>query len=271
MRASATLVVLAVVLAGAGSPPARAQTAPAREVAATVASYLARWIPTIANVVAQEDFVITNARQMRNRISSEFLFVSHPLAARDWLTFRDVFEVNGVIRRDRQARLRQLFLEPPGNFAARAQAIVLDSSAYVPPVLNPYFAVSFLQRDYQPRFSLDTKAAGAEFPAGVVALTFLETARPTLLRSGASSEQDAPARGTVWIEEATGRVLETELQVKVGRDTSTMRTTFATEERLGTMLPARMRTSAPEGTATYSNFRRFDVRTETTVKPLSEP
>jgi hypothetical protein len=133
-------------------------------------------------------------------------------------------------------------------------------------VLNPYFVVSFLQRTYQPRFRLGTRAAGSDWPPGVVALTFQETARPTLLRTGAASEQDAPARGTAWIELETGRVLATELEVRSGRATTTVHTSFAIEERLGIMLPLRMRTKEPDGDAAYSNFRRFNVRTETELR-----
>ena len=267
MRALASLAVVAMMVPVGGAATMHAQALRAGAVADKVAAYLAVWIPTVANVVAQEDFVLTSSRGMRDRVRSEFLFVQHPLTGRDWMTFRDVFEINGVTRRDRPERLRQLFLEPPASFARRAQEIVLDSSAHVPPVLNPYFGVSFLQRDYQPRFRLGLKESGQDFPAGVVALTLLETARPTLLRGGASGQQDAPAQGTAWVDGETGRVLVTEIQVRVGKATTTMRATFEREERLGTMLPVRMQTQEPKGEATYSNFRRFDVRTEATVAP----
>ena len=243
-----------------------AQAPTALAVGDRVAAYVASWVGALANVVAQEDFELVTSQRTKNRVRSEFLFVQDPVTGRDWLMFRDVVAVNGVTRRDRDERLRKLFLEPPADFVRRAREITLDSSAHVPVVLNPYFVVSFLQRNYQPRFRLGTKPAGGDWPPGVVALTFVETARPTLLRIGAAGEQDAPARGTAWIELETGRVLGTEMEVRTGRVTTTVQTTFAPDEHLGIMVPRRMATTQPDGQAAYTNFRRFNVRTDAQVK-----
>jgi hypothetical protein len=268
MRAWFRLAVVSVTVGAAAASTGRAQTpAPtALRLADKVAEYLTPWVASLANVVAQEDFELATGGRTKNQVRSEFLFVQDPVTRRDWLTFRDVFEVNGVPRPDRQTRLQQLFLEPPQNFVQRAREITLDSSSYVPVVLNPYFGVSFLQRTYHSRFRFSTRPAGGDWAPGVVGLTFLETGRPTLLRLGAGSEQDAPARGTAWVEANTGRVLATELQVNTGRSTATVHTTFAPDERLGIMLPRRMQTKQPDGEAAYTNFRRFDVRTEADVQ-----
>jgi hypothetical protein len=99
----------------------------------------------------------------------------------------------------------------------------------------------------------------------VKAVSFVETARPTILRAGLQGERDVPVRGTAWIEPETGRVLQTELHVPSGRSTTSIVTTFALDQRLQIMVPAQMRTQNPNGVATYSNFRRFSVRTETAV------
>jgi hypothetical protein len=271
LRRLAGLALMGGLMGGiATMRPARAQaqtpSSPAQTVAVKVGEYLTAWVPQLANIVAQEDLQLVTERRTRERVRSDFLFVLDPVTGRNWLTFRDVAQVNGVTRPGRDERLRKLFLEAPGSFVQRAREITLDSSTYVPVVLNPYFAVSFLQRDYQRRFQLAISDAGAEWPAGVVALTFLETARPTLLRDGASSERDAPARGTAWVERDTGRVLATEMLVRSGRRTTTVHTTFAAEDRFGILLPARMETKEPQAEAAYSNFRRFDVRTDATLK-----
>lgn len=259
-------VMVGAVAVSAASPAGQAPTPTPLAIGDRVAAYIVPWVTSLANVVAQEEFELVTSRRTTARVRSEFLFVQDPVTSRDWLMFRDVVAVNDVTRGDREERLRKLFLEPPQDFVRRAREITLDSSAHVPVVLNPYFAVSFLQRNYQPRFRLGTKPAGGDWQPGVVALTFVETARPTLLRIGASGEQDAPARGTAWIELATGRVLATEMEVRTGRVTTTLRTTFAPDERLGIMVPRRMRTTEPDGEATYTNFRRFNVRTEAEVK-----
>jgi hypothetical protein len=92
--------------------------------------------------------------------------------------------------------------------------------------------------------------------------TFVETVKPTMLQSGPFANQNVPTRGTAWIESATGRVLQTELEVRDGRKITKLVTTFATDKRLRVMVPIEMRTENPDATARYTNFRRFEVKTE---------
>ena len=132
-------------------------------------------------------------------------------------------------------------------------------------VCNPLFVLAFLQGSLQPRFQLTVSDAGPQWPPEVKAVAFVETARPTMLRAGPFGEQDVPARGTAWIEEGTGRILQTELQVGSGRSTATVVTRFRLDERLQITVPELMRTQNPAGVATYSNFRRFNVHTESAI------
>ena len=132
-------------------------------------------------------------------------------------------------------------------------------------MLNPLFAISFLQPEYQPRFTMAGKKAGGDWPKTVMVLTFTETAKPTLLRTGIFGDQDVPTRGSAWVDETTGRILQTDLQVRLGKDVVKMRTVFEPNEELQIMVPAEMRTEKPDGVATYSNFRRFLVRTEESI------
>ena len=98
------------------------------------------------------------------------------------------------------------------------------------------------------------------------AVTFTEVAKPTILRGGIQGERDVPVRGTAWIEPETGRVLQTELIVPTGRSSTTIVTKFMLDPRLQIMVPEQMRTENPKGVATYSNFRRFSVQTDTAVE-----
>ena len=148
----AVVSMTATVAVVAADSTGRAQAPTALGVADRVAAYLTPWVVSLANVVAQEDLELVDSRRTKARVRSELLFVADPVTRRDWLTFRDVIEVNGVTRGERQERIQKLFLEPPADFVRRAREIMLDSSSHVPVVLNPYFVVSFLQRDYQPRF-----------------------------------------------------------------------------------------------------------------------
>ena len=104
-----------------------------------------------------------------------------------------------------------------------------------------------------------------KWPPEVKAVTFVETGRPTLLRLGMFGDIDVPTRGTAWIEETTGRVLQTELEVGRGRSAPTMVTKFGVDDRLQVTVPVQMRTRNPDGIATYTNFRRFAVSTDINI------
>ena len=87
---------------------------------------------------------------------------------------------------------------------------------------------------------------------------------------------DLMAHGRVWIEQATGRVLKTELQVEQPAIRAVVTTTFRVEEKSGIAVPLEMREQYVLGNgnrvntvATYGRFRRFDVSaTEDIRTPL---
>jgi hypothetical protein len=226
------------------------------------ASYVAQVVGNLANVVSQEDFALKGPdRQVR----SDFLLVRYPGSNRDLLSFRDVTQVNGAPLPNRQERLADLFLKPIDMVRDRVRQITLAAENYVPPVFNPIFVLAFLQADFQGRYEFTVSDAGTGWPAQVKAVTFVERARPTLLRAGPLGDQDVPTRGTAWIEEGTGRVLQSELQIGTGRSAMKSLTKFRLDDRLQIMVPDEMRTENPSGVATYSNFRRFNVDTQFVV------
>jgi hypothetical protein len=192
--------------------------------------------------------------------------VRHPASEGDLLTYREVTQINGTPIADRQERLTELFLKPMGLVRDRVRQITLAAAQHVPPVLNPIFVLAFLQADFQSRFELTVNDAGGDWPPAVKAVTFVEVARPTMLSGGLQGDLDAPARGTAWIELGTGRVLQTELLVNSGRSTTTIVTRFTLDKRLQIMVPEQMRTQNPNGVATYGNFRRFNVQTDTAIR-----
>jgi VWFA-related protein len=223
------------------------------------ANYVAQVVGNLTNVMAQEDFVLKGPDR---RVTSNVLLVPYPGSTRDLLFFRSVMEVNGKMVPDRLERLSDVFNTPVALVRDRVRQISLAAESYVPSIFNPIFVLAFLQADFQGRYEWTVTDAGAEWPPQVKAVTFIERARPTLLRAGPLGNQDAPTRGTVWIEEGTGRVLQTELQVGSGRSTIKALTTFTLEDRLQIMVPDTMRTENPSGSATYSNFERSTVETQ---------
>jgi hypothetical protein len=217
----------------------------------------------LANIVGQEAFTLSRPDR---RVTSDLLLVRYPGSQRDLISYRDVIQLNGKPVPGREQRLIDLFITPPGGLRARAREIVADSDAHVPSVFNPMLGLAFLQSGYQSRFELVVNDAGAAWPREVKAITFVEIRRPTVLRSGPLENVDVPTRGTAWIEEGTGRVLQTELIVGTGRSAQSMLTKFQLDERLQVTVPMEMRTQNPDGVALYSNFRRFGVDTASEIQ-----
>jgi VWFA-related protein len=222
------------------------------------ATYVAQVVGNFTNVMAQEDFVLKSPDR---RVTSNVLLVPYPGSTRDLLFFRNVMQANGVAVPDRLERLSDVFNKPVALVRDRVRQITLAAADYVPPIFNPMFVLALLQADYQGSYEWTVTDAGAEWPPQVKAVTFVERARP----AGPLDNQDVPTRGTAWIEEGTGRVLQTELQVGRGRSTIKAVTKFKLEDRLQIMVPDTMRTENPSGTATYSNFERSTVDTQFVV------
>jgi len=83
-------------------------------------------------------------------------------------------------------------------------------------------------------------------------------------------------RGSTWVEQDTGRILKTEARIGDLAQRSTTTTTFGQDERLAVMVPKEMRTTwrnentPVNGTAKYSNYRRFQVSAETPLLQLPQ-
>jgi VWFA-related protein len=249
--------------------PARPRGVPiTAELRSRTGSYVAGVVNGLANIVGQEAFTLSSPGR---RVTSDLLLVRYPGSTRDLLAYRDVIQLNGKPVPGREQRLIDLFITPPGGLRERARQIMADSEAHVPSVFNPMFALAFLQSAYQSQFELTVNDAGPTWPREVKAVTFVEVRRPTVLRRGPLDNIDLPTRGTAWIEEGTGRVLQTELIVGEGRSAQSMLTKFQLDERLQVTVPVEMRTQNPDGVAVYSNFRRFGVDTDATIKKPPTP
>ena len=238
------------------------------ELRSRTGSYVAGVVNGLANIVAQEDFELTKPNR---RVTSDLLLVRYPGTQRDLISYRDAVRLNGTPIAGREERLLDLFVKPTERVREQARRIMLGAEAYVPTMFNPVFVLGFLQTDFQSRFDLTVNDAGPDWPREVKAVAFVEVGRPTLLRIGPFGDIDAPTQGTAWIEEGTGRVLQTELQIGRGRSLPTMVTKFKLDERLQVTVPVEMRTQNPDGVATYTNFRRFGVVTETKIPTPSNP
>ena len=282
-----TLMAVALIIAALFAPPA--EQLDLRTVMTRVGAYVEKYQQDFSFLLADERYLqeITNAAARpaggakrtlegegpsteRRVLVSEFALVRVQDADRTlWLAFRDVVDVDGHAVRDRQERLQRLFLTPPANALAQARAIALESARFnigdvVRTVNVPTLALEFLETAGQKRSTF--RKTAEEMAAGVRAwvVSFEERARPSLIRTPGG--RDVRTNGLAWIDPLTGRILKTQIDPQLERGRAARITTaYAPDERLRLWVPVEMQESyeaasnAIAGTATYTNFRRFET------------
>lgn len=267
--------------------PTAAQNTPKpkeQELLARVAAYIERYVPQLINIVAEEAFDQERKSNppVRRRLLSDLLLVNLPGTINEWMIFRDVGTVDGESVADKSQRLVDLFVSPTGGTAEQAERIARDGERFHLPgnvrSTNPLFMVIVLQRRYQGQLNFDVGDEAPELGPGV---RVLHVEEPVFLYSKKKGAPQlfslAGGRGRAWVDVATGRILQTEARLSSNRTAPTgfVSTTFAHNDRLGLLLPATMQTTWQDpltrrdvkGIATYSNYRRFDVKTTTTLDP----
>jgi hypothetical protein len=250
-----------------------AQEPDLRTVLARAGAYVATYQRDFSLLLADERYsqeLEADEAAERRVLVSEFALVRVADGDRTlWLAFRDVVDVDGRAVSDRQERLQRLFLGPPANALAQARAIALESARYnigdvVRTVNVPTLALEFLETAAQQRSRF--RKAAEETVDGVRAwvVSFEERARPSLIRTPGG--RDVRTKGLAWIDPRTGRVLKTQLDPQIERGLAARITTaYAPDERLRLWVPVEMQESyetasnAIAGTATYTNFRRFET------------
>lgn len=286
MKLVAALLIVLVFVAVPNAAPRR--TAPLAELLDRATDYVRGFVADFSTVVAEEKYIqdshpapqadgigvvggFSQPAARHRELRSDFLFVRTDSQA-DWLTFRDVFAVDGRDVRDRRARLAKLFEEGAVGAVEQAARIAGESYRYnLGPrqrtIADPLLALTFLEPGYRTRFAFALGGIDVVRGADVWIVRFEERGRPTIIRD--ADNHDAPASGRLWIDGETGRVIQTELKLRGG---DRVMTTFACDERLKIDVPAEMRDIAwvgetsITGVATYSNFRRFEVATAESVR-----
>ena len=228
----------------------------------------------------------------RRKSTAEFALVKTSDTV-GWSGFRDVIEVDGRRIGDRQNRLQTLFRSgTPDTGEARR---IADESARFnlgPARRNfnePTAALFFMTPSLLPRFAFTRKGESSVGGVNVWEVEFKEKSRPTLIRT--SGGGDVPSQGTIWVVPSDGTVVRTRLAITgfSGRNGSTIDVTYAREERLGLWLPETMkerhetdiveagrtaygatdptaRMTVVVGSATYSDFKRFETSATIRIK-----
>jgi hypothetical protein len=284
--------------------PARAQQAPAlSDLLAGAAKYVDSYARQLAGVVFEEKYVqdvryrtalrpgvqrAPAAGPDHRELRSDLLLI-RPAGADNWQQFRDVFEVDGRPVRDRSDRLQRLFLSPAATSERQASQIAAESARYnigdIQRTINlPVLTLLVVDRGYQShfKFKIEKPSSGTRdlprspaftLPPDVLVLSYDESARPTLVRGAA--DRDLPIHGRLWVD-ADGRVRMTELAVSDRIVEARIHVAYRMDDGLGLLVLAEMHERYErisdrmeiEGTATYDNVRRFQVRTDENIAPV---
>jgi len=271
---------------GTRESSARTAAPPARDIElqrllARASGYVAGYEREYSMLVAEEKLVQSTTTKVQS-LRSDLLLVRTP-GAEGWVAFRDVFEVDGQAVRDRDDRLKRLFLDPGVAAQAQLKQIKADSARYnigqIERNINvPLFALKFLRSENlsRCRFRLD----GRKNVGGVAAwrMSYEEQARPTLV--SLNRVDDAAATGWFLIDPASGATIGTRMEFELRSGVMEFEVRYARDAALGLWLPVEMtevfsryvsggasdRTVSVDSRATYSKFRRFQVTTDEQVK-----
>ena len=286
------IAAAAAVGAAQGSAPPAADTPTLDIVLSRAGKYVLNYEKDFAGIVAEERYEQTSRQGGRfdqfgsirhdtakRRVFRSDLLLVRPEGADSWLQFRDVFEVDGRLVRDRNDRLAKLFLEPNVSIAKQVQRIRDESSRYnvgsiVRNVNVPVMALAVLKPENQIRFFYNhLEAADAERKDGAWAIDYREVGVGTMIKTNGG--KDMPMEGRLWIEPTTGRVLGTTMRAQSELIRGVIQVDYEFEESLGILVPRRMHEeyrqyadgSGVTAVATYSNFRRFQVKVDEQMAP----
>ena len=223
-----------------------------------VGTYVQSFVDTFSNVVAEERYEQRLAGR-RRQLTSDFLLVAYPGRTNRLLTFRDVREVDGRPVKDQPDRITQLFLKPFDTAVGRATEIQLEGLRHGLSggrLVNPLGILAFLQPEYQNDFRFTRQGLDRTLGSDVRRIDMIQVRPP----------RTDQTRGSVWVSETTGEVVRTQLRIGTAGSERTT-TTFEIDRELRIRVPVGMEdeTGNFRGSATYSNFRRFNVRTESTI------
>lgn len=223
------------------------------------------------------------------RLSSDVAFVRVTGTSLPWWLLRDVYEVDGQVVRDRQARLERVLVENPATGLARARAIADEGARFnvgrsFRNFNVPTLVLAFLHPALQPRFSFEWKGRTTIEGRTFVEIAFRELKAPSVIR-GPDSQPDVLAAGRVFIHDGSdGTVGRTELVLdlpEAGVRTRAMLTTeYRPHQALALWVPVEMRDRLQvelgsgsargrsgsvefvEGVAAYTGFRKASVTTQ---------
>ena len=280
----ATLAILALNTTGAS-----AQRSELDRVLARASEYVVAYGHALSSVLAEERYtqrLVWRSNQAlleERQLLSEIAFVRLPDST-DWLSFRNVLTVDGQVLPEAAGRLERVFQESPNKRLSRAQAIAAESARYnLGPIAReinvPTTALHFVHPEFLPHCSFDKEREEDVAGERAWVIRFRERDRGMLIRR--ADGRNLPAKGRLWVVPGDGRIVRSQLEVEGfvrgnGDSKATIHVQWRHDTALDLWVPAQMRESYEgpwramselnrlerydiDGTATYSNYRRFTV------------
>jgi len=245
-------------------------------------SYVTRFVETFAAVIWREHYTQEDHAQRRfpasgttftqlvgrRELDSELLLLWLPRDT-SWIAVRDVISVDGVARPTAQRRV-QAALQSSDLSVDKLKALATENGRFnigqiIRTFNEPTLALLFLDEHYRHRFSFRRSQREAVEGRRLATYEFVERARPTVIQD---RRRDVPSHGTVTLDESTGEVLRTSLELAdaIGTIRGSMTILYEPHEKFDVLVPIEMREEYASATgehisavATYSDFRRFET------------
>jgi hypothetical protein len=285
MRSASIGAAVAILVTGATLAAQSRHSPSLPELLAAAGIYIADYEARFSVLVSEERYeqtwtILASHRTNKRLLRSDVMTID--AGAAGWVTFRDVFEVDGVPVRDHADRLTKLATEPPADAFDQATRLAAESARFnlgnVTRTINtPTVALLFLRTEYQSRSRFRFHRVTTIDGLRVAELTFNEQGQPSVIRSA----DNATAEGTFWLEPGSGRVVRTALGLKSAGHSAKITVHYANRPGINLWVPVWMdeeyklppRTvvrvwpssgtvygsDAITGHAEYENFRKFTV------------
>lgn len=252
--------------------PVGAQTVRLGDVVARLDNYLQGYEARLANIVAEEKYwqwldqgPATRRSRTSRTLRSDFA-LTFTRESNRWVGYRDTFDVDGVLVRDREERLQRLLSSGAIGQAARIAEqnarFNLGDGLIARTINIPTFALEMMNPRIRDRFSVRHIGVDALDGRGGWLIEFRERERPTLVRT--PEGRDQASRVVALVDIQTGEVLQTALSWE--RVEGMIAVYYGQVPGIPVPVPIRMaeryvaRSSAlVGGEATYTNFRQFDT------------
>lgn len=205
----------------------------------------------------------------KRNIESDMLLLWVPREG-NWIAVRDFLTVDGTPPRRKEQGLGATLDRPDVSLEDLRQLAAENGRFNIGGILRtfsePTLTLLFLDEQNRDRFAFRRAEGDRLGDRAAVVYQFDERKRPTLIRD---ESRNVPARGRLWIDAATGRILQTllELNDRYGRITAEMTVRYGEYAGFDVLVPLEMRETYKSElsgeqvmtVATYSNFRKFET------------